>query len=125
MPHGERIRILGTCDDVPELLAAADVLVSCSLYEGLLGAVLEAFALEVPVVAADGASALLVPVEDAPALAAAVVRALDDPAFAGALGAQGMETFAARFMLDASVRQMIELYEHVAHAARTRRVASR
>ncbi len=134
-PHRERIRILGARDDVPELLAAADVFVSSSRYEGLPGAMLEALALGVPIVAsdiaphrdvvADGASGLLVPVEDAPALAAAVGRVLDDSALTRALAARGREEFAARFTLDASVRRMIELYDRVAQPARMRRVASR
>jgi glycosyltransferase involved in cell wall biosynthesis len=129
--HRDRIRILGARDDVPELLAAADVFVSSSLYEGLPGAVLEAFALGVPVVAsdipshrdvvADGASGLLVPGEDAPSLAAAIRRVLDDVALARALAARGREEFATRFMLDVSVRRMIELYDRVAQSCATAR----
>jgi glycosyltransferase involved in cell wall biosynthesis len=134
-PHRERVRMLGARTDVPDLLAAADVFVSSSRYEGLPGVVLEAFALGVPVVAsdipphrevvADGESGLLVTVEDPPALAAAVARVLDQPAFARALGARGRAEFGARFTLDASARRMIELYERVAASSRTRRVASR
>jgi glycosyltransferase involved in cell wall biosynthesis len=128
--HRERIRILGARDDVPELLAAADVFVSSSLYEGLPGAVLEAFALGVPVVAsdipphrdvvADGVSGVLVPGEDVPALAAAIRRVLDDSGLARAIAARGREEFATRFALDASVRRMIELYDRVAGPATTR-----
>jgi glycosyltransferase involved in cell wall biosynthesis len=133
--HGDRIRILGARDDVPELLAAADVFVSPSLYEGMPGAVLEAFALGVPVVASaipphrdvvsDGVSGLLVRVEDTSALAAAVARVLDHPALARALAARARAEFAARFTLDASVRRMVELYDSVAQPARARAVASR
>ena len=48
---GERVRFLGHRDDVPTLLAAADVFAFPSLYEGLGGAVLESKAMEVPNVA--------------------------------------------------------------------------
>ena len=120
-PFRDRICFLGARDDVPELLVAADVFVSSSLYEGMPGAVLEAFALAVPVVATDvgatrevatdGGSALLAPPADVLRLAEAMGRVLDDPALGAALGARGREVFAARFTLDASVRRMIELYE--------------
>lgn len=49
----DRTRLLGSVQDVPELLAAADVLVSTSAYEGLSLAHLEALAAGVPVVSTD------------------------------------------------------------------------
>lgn len=52
LPHAQVMR-LGHVDHVPDLLAAADVFVFPSLYEGLGGAALEAMAMEVPIVASD------------------------------------------------------------------------
>jgi len=121
---GERVRFLGHRDDVPEILAAADLFVFPSLFEGFPGAVVEAMALGLPVVAADvppvreavepGRTALLVPPEDDAALAAAIERLLDDPAEAAALGARGREVFVERLTLAASVPRMIELYRRLA-----------
>ncbi|NMC19386.1 MAG: glycosyltransferase family 1 protein [Thermogutta sp.] len=47
------VRVLGRRDDVPDLLAAADVMIFPSLREGLPGAVLESLAAGTPVVASD------------------------------------------------------------------------
>ena len=82
------IRLLGARTDVPDLITAADVVVIPSRVEGLPGAVLEAMALERPVIASDipmvreaiGDDAYaLVAVDDVAGFAAAIDRALDDP----------------------------------------------
>lgn len=121
---GDRVRLLGHRDDLPELLAAADLLAFPSLYEGMPGAVIEAMALAVPVVASDippvrevvepGASAVLTPPDDPEALAAAIAAVLDDPARATALGRRGREIFFDRFTLDRSVHGMLDLYRTLA-----------
>ena len=83
------MRFLGHRDDVPRLLAAADLLVLPSLYEGLPNVVLEAMRFQKPVVATaapgttevvvDGETGLLVPVGKPVALAQAIRTVLDDP----------------------------------------------
>lgn len=50
---GDRVHWLGERDDVPQLLQSADALLSTSLREGLPGAVIEAIAAGIPVIASD------------------------------------------------------------------------
>jgi len=84
------VRLLGRRDDVPCLLAAADVFVLASVWEGQPLVVQEALRAGTPVVATDvggvaelvGDAAVLVPPGDAAALAEGVARVLDDAALA-------------------------------------------
>jgi glycosyltransferase involved in cell wall biosynthesis len=124
--HGDRVRSLGQRDDVPDLLAACDVLALPSLYEGFPGAVIEAMALGVPVVASDlptlrevveeGGSGLLVPPRNPERLAEAMGRMLDDPEASRQLGERGRELFLTRLTAEQSHRRMIELYERLVAA---------
>lgn len=86
----ERCHFTGHRADVSALHATFDLYVQASDYEGTPNAVLEAMALETPLVATnvggtgelafDGIHALLVPRGDAAALRAAIARAIADPA---------------------------------------------
>ena len=86
---GEAVSFLGARSDVADLLCAADVFVFPTRREGFPGAVLEAMALEAPIVATSiptvseavrpGEHALLVPVDDAESLAAATLVVLRCP----------------------------------------------
>ena len=87
---GERVTFLGHVDDVPDLLAASDVLCHPALAEGLPNAIVEAMASGVPVVASEVGgipevvrhedTGLLVPPHDVKALAGAIERAVSDTA---------------------------------------------
>ena len=92
--RGARVRFLGRRADVPALLAAADVVVLPSLWEGQPLVVQETLRAARPLVASRAGgipgltgedAALLVPPGDAAALAAAVLSVLDDPALAARL----------------------------------------
>ncbi len=93
---GVDVRFLGSRDDVPGLLAAADVLALPSRWEGQPLILQEALRAGRPVVATDvggvrdlagDGAALLVPTGDPAALAAAVLSVLDDRDLAASLGA--------------------------------------
>ncbi|HWE38652.1 MAG TPA: glycosyltransferase [Isosphaeraceae bacterium] len=121
-----RVRFLGQRDDVPALLAAADLLVLPSLYEGLPNVVLEAMQFGKPVVAtsapgttevvADGLTGLLVPVHRPQDLARAIRAVIDDPAFARRLGDAGRARIAAEFRAATMVGRFAELYETLARS---------
>ena len=123
LPDPGRFRFVGHRSDVADLLAAADVFVLPSLYEGLPGGVLEAMALELPVVASDiepvrevvepGGNALVVPPGDAVALATAITTLLDDPERRKAFGRRSGEIFHASFTRERSAEQMLALYRRL------------
>jgi glycosyltransferase involved in cell wall biosynthesis len=122
-----RVRFLGHRPDVPELLAAADAFVFPSLYEGLGGAVLEAMALGLPVIASnlpalrevvdDGRSGLLVPPCSAQAIVDAVTTVLAAPHQGRAMGSRGRAIFEERFTLERSARRMLALYRFIVRDA--------
>lgn len=122
---------LGPYDDVPGLLAAADIAVLASHEEGSPNAAIEAMAAGLPVVATraggipeavvDGVTGLLVPPRDPAALADALSRAIGDPAMRAAMGAAGRARAAAEFGIESCVAAYATLYRALtASAAPTR-----
>jgi glycosyltransferase involved in cell wall biosynthesis len=105
----DRVELMGTREDVAEILAGADVFVLSSRSEGMPMSALEAMAAGLPVVASavggvpevvvDGETGFLVTPEDAPALRAAIERLLADPSLRRRLGEAGRRRAAATFAL--------------------------
>jgi glycosyltransferase involved in cell wall biosynthesis len=120
---GDVVRLLGHRDDVPDLLAAADVFVFPSIFEGLGGSVIEAMALGLPIVATDlpvlrevvddGVHAVLVPAQDPAALADAVAALLRDDERRRAMGEAGRQRFDERHSLERVTAEMAELYHRI------------
>jgi polysaccharide biosynthesis protein PelF len=117
------VRLLGQRDDMPELLAAADVFVSCSGPEPFGRVLVEAGAAGLPVVTtASGAKAEIV--EDgvtgvlteptAEAVAAACEKLLRDPARRARMGAAARARVSRRFDVRRTAAEMAALYEAVA-----------
>jgi glycosyltransferase involved in cell wall biosynthesis len=116
------IRFLGFREDLPQLLAALDVLVLPSLTEGFPLSLVEALAAGVPVVATrvggvpevarDGEDALLVPPGDPAALAARTLEILGHPELADRLAHEGRKT-AMRYGTDAATAQVLSLYRRL------------
>jgi glycosyltransferase involved in cell wall biosynthesis len=117
----DRCVFLGFRSDVPDLLAAADLLVLPSLYEGLPVSVLEAMAAERPVVATaiggtDEAitseqSGLLVPPRDPIALASAIRRLQADPTLARRLAAAGRARVEREFSSEVTAGHVMRIYD--------------
>lgn len=116
-----RVLLLGHCEDVRPVIAGADVIVSASSgMEGVPQALLQAMAMERPVVAtADGAIAeivrdhdtgLLVPAEDVDRLAAAVERMLTDGRQASACARAGRALVATQYSLTAMTDAVEQVY---------------
>ena len=107
-------------DDVPDVLAATDVTVLTSDYEGFSNTQMESLAAGVPVVTThwngveelvrDGHEGFVVAPGDAQALAARITSVLADPALRRRLGASGRERVESRFGLDATASTLLALY---------------
>lgn len=113
------VRLLGARDDVPDLLAAADVVVSTALWEGQPIGVQEALAAGAAVVATDAGGtrevtgergAVLVDVGDGRAVAREVARLLADSGARAELGGRARERAAELPGLDDVVRQLRDVY---------------
>jgi glycosyltransferase involved in cell wall biosynthesis len=110
-------------DEVPDLLAAMDVLVLSSRFEGMPLAVLEWMAAGkaivasrvggIPTMVEDGKEALLVPPRDHVSFADAIGRLLDDPAERQRLGEAAQRRQRAEFRFDQTIAQLETLYERL------------
>jgi glycosyltransferase involved in cell wall biosynthesis len=117
---GAEVSLLGARTDVADLLAAADVFVLPSRWEGLPGVVLEAMALEAPIVATDlpavreavGGSegAALVRPGEPVELADAVTLMVSDPCLAGRRASFARARFDDRYTVDRVVERMLAFY---------------
>jgi glycosyltransferase involved in cell wall biosynthesis len=111
-------------EDVPDLLAAADVLVSPSENEPFGRVLAEAGAAQVPVVATDsggkrdviedGLTGILVPQGDSAALGEACVRLLDDPPRRERMGHAARARVQLLFDVRRTAREVADLYNEIA-----------
>lgn len=116
-----RLHYLGFRADVERVLAAADVVVCASRFEGFGMAVVEAQASGRPVVSTnrggpaetvlDGETGYLVPPDDPGALAARVIALLRDPDRRAQMGAAGRARAVALFSAPASAAQFTRALE--------------
>lgn len=119
-----RILPVGFRSDMPDVLAAADLVADLS-YEGLgvTGTLREAMALEKPVIGSaaggnpelivDGESGVLVPPRHPAAMAAAVERLLRDPELSRRLARGGRDRVAAGFSSEIRLDRIEELYRRL------------
>jgi glycosyltransferase involved in cell wall biosynthesis len=113
------VRVLGERRDVPDLIAAADLVCLTSTAEGLPMTILEAMALSRPVVATsvggipdavtDGRTGTLVPAGDTDAFAEALVQLARDPDLRRTMGEAGGADFGQRFTLAAMSERYAEV----------------
>lgn len=116
----ENVVFAGFRDDVADVLAASDLFVLSSLWEGMPVALLEAMAAGcasvstevggVPQVLQHEATGLLVPPGDPPALADAVLRYMNDPQMRRQHGEAGLRWVREHYSMQAWVKKLEELY---------------
>ncbi|HZN54360.1 MAG TPA: glycosyltransferase family 4 protein [Candidatus Polarisedimenticolaceae bacterium] len=130
---GHAVRLLGWREDVAELLAAMDLFVLTSLFEGLPRAVLQAMAASVPVIATDAGgtsevvgdgAGILVPRGDPAAVAEAIVSLAADPAGRRRHAAAGAARLGTEFDIASMVARLEDLYEEVLSTGPAKRSAT-
>lgn len=117
----DRVLFLGNRPDVADVLAATDVSVLTSHYEGLANAMVESMCLGVPVVTTDylgveevvtdRREGFVVPRGDAHTMARKVCQLLDDPELRAAMGRRGRETVETRFSTQIMGQNLLNVYE--------------
>lgn len=117
------VRLAGARSDVPELMAAAELLVLPSRFEGLPLVALEAMAAGLPVIGTDvcgtneavvdGVTGRLVPVGNPFQLAVAIANALADEESLARWGHAGRQRVRARFTARRMARRTLRLYQTV------------
>ncbi len=130
------VRLLGVRSDLPDLLAAADVLLLASRsdgMEGLPGIVIEAALSGVPTVGFDvagvsevvipGRNGILVPPGDIPRLAAALIELLRHEDALREMGSAAQEWCLRRYEIRRIAHLYLDLYQDLCRDARQRRVA--
>ena len=117
------VRFLGFRNDVPEVLAAADMFVLASLWEGMPNVVLEAMASGKPVVGTQvegteelvipGETGLLVPPADAKALARNICRLIQESGLARRMGQAARKQVKEHYTVQTMVERYAQLYRDI------------
>lgn len=113
----------GFRQDVPDILAASDVSVMSSHYEGIPRALMESMALGLPVVATNvpgtrtliqsGQTGLLVEYGDVPSFSSALAKISRDPTLSRCLGKRGKQLVQTKFNEYTVADRVEEVYNHV------------
>ncbi len=116
----DSVLFTGFQSDVSEIIATFDVAVLPSHFEGMGRVLLEAMAMEKPVVASrvggipdlvqHGINGLLVTPGDVEGLAEALMKALNDKGLAEKMGKAGRKMISEKFSADHMVRSIEKLY---------------
>jgi glycosyltransferase involved in cell wall biosynthesis len=126
----DAVVFLGTRHDVPAIMAGSDIFVFPSAHEGQGGALVEAMAAGLPIVASnipaiaesvrDGESAILVGVDDAEAIARACLAIWAQPDRGAEMGARARSEAVARFDVKKVGAAHADVYQRVILAKKVR-----
>jgi glycosyltransferase involved in cell wall biosynthesis len=112
----DRVRLLGHRTDIPQLLAASDLFVFPSRYEGMPGALIEACSAGLPAICTDlpcmrevvdEHSALFFPLNDAKALSIQLDQMLNDASSRTRMGEEALKQFQEKFRLERIHEKML------------------
>lgn len=116
----DRVHLLGTRNDVVDLLNSADVFAFPSILEGLPNAVIEAALAGCPVVAADieptrqiitnCQSGILFPPRDVSAFADGLKQVLDDPQYGSSLASEAQRQAERKYDINHIITRLQEIY---------------
>lgn len=119
----DRVKFSGLCNDVPLRLAASDVFVLASGWEGLPLSILEAMRAGLPVVASDvggvsesvtdDVTGFLVPKGDKETFADRLMRLLDNAALRRQMGLAGRAAYEREFSFEVMYQRTEQVYEEV------------
>ena len=117
------VHFAGLQEDVRPYLAAMDIYMMSSQFEGLPIALLEAMAMELPVVGTsvggipevvvEGKTGLLVPPGEPSQLKAAVLKLINDPQLRKDMGHLGRKLVSEKFGMERMIRELEEVYLEV------------
>lgn len=120
-PAHIKVEFLGQRQDIPELLAQADLFVLSTNWEGFPISILEAMRAGLPVISTDvngvreavddGVTGLLVSPRDGDGLLKALEKVAFDPAMLERMGIRGRARFEEFFSLDAMLGKTVSVYE--------------
>lgn len=119
----DNIVFTGMVQNIFKFIKIFDILVSCSLWEGMSNSILEAMAMGKPVVATqvggtpeiviDGVNGFLVPSKDACLLASKVLILLRDRELCQRMGESGKIIVKERFDIKHTIRKMEDMYNNL------------
>ena len=124
------VTMLGNRTDIPDVLAAADIAVCCSDFEGGPLSVMEYMGAELPVIATEvgglpelvrSESGVLIPPRDPSRLAEEIAGLLTDVERRRRMGKAGKELRDQEYGIDVYIRRLEALYEQLLEAAGSRR----
>ena len=124
----ERVRMLGVRNDVPDILAASDVLLLASKTEGMPGVVIEAGIANLPVagyrlsgvpeVVVNGSTGLLARAGDVDGLATCVTKVLAEAESRVRMGRAAHRRCIERFTMESIAPSYLEVYRRVTNSPR-------
>tara|TARA_B100000700_G_C14992345_1_gene831955 strand:- start:246 stop:1424 length:1179 start_codon:yes stop_codon:yes gene_type:complete len=122
----KRIKCLGHIDDMKSLYSSCDIVVLPSWREGLSRALIEAAAMEIPIITTDvpgcrdvvdhGKSGLLVPLKNHKAIALAIKLLIENPKLARKFGQEAREKVVNEFQVSLVNKSTLDQYEFLLKA---------